>query len=75
MSTDGGMTWTLASGTTNWTYIWTPTTVGAVTIKVRGYDDSGNMESVENAENVITVNVTNNSFKLSLYTYFHQIYP
>ncbi|PVY40665.1 DUF4082 domain-containing protein [Pontibacter virosus] len=43
VSTDGGNTWRLASGTTNWSYTWTPTASGAATIRSRAFDDSGNM--------------------------------
>jgi hypothetical protein len=43
VSVDGGLTWKPAQGTTNWNYPWTPSTLGTVTIKVRGFDDSGNI--------------------------------
>ncbi|WP_086543663.1 DUF4082 domain-containing protein, partial [Algoriphagus antarcticus] len=43
ISTDGGQTWQIASGTTNWTYSWTPTTLGPTNIQVRAFDDSGNI--------------------------------
>ncbi|MBL7739314.1 MAG: DUF4082 domain-containing protein [Chitinophagaceae bacterium] len=43
ISLDGGTTWQLASGTYNWSFTWTPTSLGTFTIKVRGFDDSGNM--------------------------------
>ncbi|MBL7743632.1 MAG: DUF4082 domain-containing protein [Chitinophagaceae bacterium] len=43
ISLDGGVTWQVASGTYNWSYTWTPTTLGTFTIKVRGFDDSGNI--------------------------------
>jgi hypothetical protein len=45
VSTDGGNTWRLATGTTNWTFTWTPTTQGAATIRARAFDDSGNLGS------------------------------
>lgn len=59
VSVDGGLSWQLASGTSNWTYSWTPAIVGAVTIQVRGYDDSGNIETIgsNGSSNNITVNV------------------
>jgi hypothetical protein len=44
VSVDGGISWHPASGRTNWTYIWTPTTDANVTIKSRAADDSGNIE-------------------------------
>lgn len=44
VSTDGGTTWKVANGTTSWNYSWTPAH-GTSTIKVRGFDDSGNMEN------------------------------
>ena len=43
LSFDGGTTWYPASGTTNWTYSWNPTTQGTTVIKVRGWDDLGNI--------------------------------
>ncbi|WP_345160964.1 N,N-dimethylformamidase beta subunit family domain-containing protein, partial [Pontibacter saemangeumensis] len=52
ISTDGGNTWRLANGTTNWTINWTPTAQGLATIKSRAFDDSGNLSSP------ITVNVS-----------------
>jgi Domain of unknown function (DUF4082)/Bacterial Ig-like domain/Bacterial Ig domain/Purple acid Phosphatase, N-terminal domain/FlgD Ig-like domain/Cohesin domain len=61
VSTDGGLTWTQATGTTSWSFVWTPTTQGPVTIESRGVDDSGNLEvpgGGETPANVITVNVT-----------------
>src|SRR5690606_6574626 len=43
VSVDGGVTWRAAEGTTNWTFTWTPTTMGATVVKVRAIDDSGNI--------------------------------
>ena len=45
VSVDGGSTWHPAVGRGNWTYNWTPSGSGAVTIRTRGVDDSGNLES------------------------------
>jgi Domain of unknown function (DUF4082)/Bacterial Ig-like domain/Bacterial Ig domain len=45
VSTDGGTTWHPASGTSNWSYTWTPTVDGASKIRSRAVDDSGNLES------------------------------
>ncbi len=63
VSVDGGTTWKPANGTTNWTFSWTPTAPGTVTIKVRGFDDSGNMEvpgtaPANNAKSVIVGTAT-----------------
>jgi hypothetical protein len=60
ISLDGGTTWriaTLTNGTT-WSYSWIPDIIGPITIKVRGFDDSGNMQAVGSvlAPNVIFVN-------------------
>ena len=44
ISFDGGTTWTRLTGTTSWSYTWTPSVTGSYTIKVRGWDDSGNQE-------------------------------
>jgi len=45
VSTDGGTTWTAAAGTSAWSYSWTVSGTGTVSIKSRSYDDSGNMET------------------------------
>lgn len=55
VSLDGGTTWRAASGTAAWTYTFTPSALGPVVIKVRAFDDSGNME----AANSITITVGN----------------
>lgn len=45
VSVDGGATWHPATGRATWTYSWTPSTLGSVTILSRAADDSGNIES------------------------------
>ncbi len=45
ISTDGGLTWRLASGLASWSYSWTPSALGPITLKTRAVDDSGNLES------------------------------
>jgi hypothetical protein len=45
VSVDGGTTWHPATGTTNWTYAWTPGPTGPTTIRSRSVDDSGNLET------------------------------
>lgn len=69
VSVDGGLTWKLASGTTNWNFTWTPTTQGPVTVMVRGFDDSGNMETPGSApaSDAITINITAPHCPCSLY--------
>jgi hypothetical protein len=47
VSVDGGTTWHPANGRINWSYRWTPTAVGAATIKSRAIDDSGNIQTPE----------------------------
>ena len=59
VSVDGGITWMPASGTTSWTYNWTPTSPGNYTIKSRGVDDIGNLETSSTSTN--TVQVTTNA--------------
>jgi hypothetical protein len=63
ISVDGGVTWKLLDGTSNWSYTWTPPAMGTYSIKVRGYDDSGNMEvpGTAPASDAITVNVSQSS--------------
>ncbi len=45
ISTDGGLTWNLATGTTSWSYVWTIPGVGTYTIKSRATDNAGNVET------------------------------
>lgn len=45
VSVDGGTTWHPAAGRESWTYSWTTSATGSVTIKSRAVDDSGNIES------------------------------
>ncbi|MCU0381518.1 MAG: DUF4082 domain-containing protein, partial [Chitinophagaceae bacterium] len=60
VSVNGGTTWQTASGTTNWTYTWTPVATGSVTIKSRAIDIAGNTEATGTAPaaNAITVTVS-----------------
>jgi hypothetical protein len=44
VSTDAGASWHPASGTSNWTYDWTPPASGSYTILSRATDDSVNTE-------------------------------
>ncbi len=59
VSVDGGTTWHRASGMAAWSYTWSPVATGAVTIKSRGFDDSGNMEGVGEGgtPNIVSVTV------------------
>ncbi len=43
VSADNGATWHPASGTTSWTYTWTPTNPGTATLRARATDDSANI--------------------------------
>jgi len=45
MSTDGGTTWRQVTGTTSWSFAFTPTSLGQATVKVRAIDDSCNIPS------------------------------
>jgi hypothetical protein len=45
VSVDGGATWSRATGRETWTFTWTPTSAGSVTLKSSGIDDSGNIET------------------------------
>ncbi len=68
-SVDGGVTWKVATGTDNWSFTWTPTAIGSVTIKVRGFDDSGNMETPGSvpSSNAITLNIASPDCPCMLY--------
>jgi hypothetical protein len=45
VSTNGGTSWHRATGTTNWSYTWTPVVGGNYTIRTRAVDDSINLET------------------------------
>jgi hypothetical protein len=45
VSVDGGATFSAATGTTSWSFSWTPTTLGSATIKSRATDSSGNQQN------------------------------
>ncbi len=45
ISGDGGATWHPANGRSTWSYSWTPTAVGSMTLLSRAVDDSGNIET------------------------------
>ena len=45
VSTDGGATWGLATGTTSWSYVWTIPADGTYTIKSCATDNAGNIET------------------------------
>ena len=45
VSVDGGTTWHPASGTTAWSFSWTPAANGQVTLRSRAADDSANIET------------------------------
>jgi hypothetical protein len=44
VSVDGGSTWSAATGTTAWSFSWTPITPGPATISSRAVDNSGNQQ-------------------------------
>ncbi|HEY9827621.1 MAG TPA: N,N-dimethylformamidase beta subunit family domain-containing protein, partial [Stenomitos sp.] len=66
VSVDGGTTWNRATGRSNWTYAWTPTTNGSVTIKSRAIDDSGNLET-PGAGVTVTVTVESRTCPCSIW--------
>jgi hypothetical protein len=45
VSVDGGTTFSAATGTTVWSFSWTPTTPGPATISSRAVDSSGNVQN------------------------------
>lgn len=57
VSVDGGTTWALASGTSNWSYSWTPLSDGTYAIWSRATDIAGNIQS---SATIISVLVDNN---------------
>lgn len=69
ISIDGGATWRVATGTTNWSYTWSQDVAGTIVVKVRGFDDSGNIEAEGTAPSpkVITLNIVNPECPCSLF--------
>src|SRR4051812_4621862 len=55
VSVDGGTTWHAASGTSTWSFDWSPAVLGSATIRTRAVDDSGNLESAGPGINVSVV--------------------
>ena len=55
ISVDGGSTWHPTNGRSSWSYTWTPTQIGSVTVQSRAVDDSGNLEAASAGIVVITV--------------------
>jgi uncharacterized protein YjdB len=55
VSYDGGNTWHPATGTTSWSYVWTPSVGPTATLRSRATDDSGNIETPSAG---VTVNVS-----------------
>jgi uncharacterized protein DUF4082 len=45
ISLDGSATWNRTNGGSAWSYSWTPTALGPVTIRTRAVDDSGNQQN------------------------------
>ena len=45
VSGDGGATWHPATGRASWSYTWTPSQIGNITLLSRAVDDSGNLET------------------------------
>ena len=45
VSVDGGLTWHPAIGRESWSFAWTPSGNGVVTLLSRAVDDSGNLEA------------------------------
>jgi len=64
VSTDGGLTWSQATGTTSWTYNWTVSGSGTISIQSRAFDDSGNMETPTTG---VTISVTARSCPCSIW--------
>lgn len=58
VSVDNGTTWHPANGSANWSFAWTPSSSGTFTIKCRGFDDSGNMETAGTAPSANAITIT-----------------
>ena len=65
ISVDGGVTWHPATGRQTWSYVWTASGSGSVTLKSRAADDSGNLETPTAGT---TVNMPSGSCPCSVWT-------
>src|SRR5262245_43211189 len=54
VSVDGGATWNVACGTSDWSFNWMPTALGTATLKSRAIDNTGNVQDPP-AEITVTV--------------------
>ena len=77
VSTDGGINWQAANGTSNWNFSWTPLANGTVTLKSRAADLNGNVElaGTPPSQNAINVTVTGASSSGSSYSIFTSQLP
>jgi hypothetical protein len=57
-SADGGKTWHPATGRSNWSFVWTPSAVGSITLLSRAVDDSANIETPGSGVSVKVVPAT-----------------
>ncbi len=64
ISTNGGTTWTAATGTSSWSYNWTPPADGSYTIKSRAVDRATNAE-VPGLGITVTVDATKPSSSIT----------
>jgi hypothetical protein len=58
VSTDGGATWRLATGTTSWSFSYHQTGLGAADIRARAIDDSANYPSTPAVVNLVVTGPT-----------------
>jgi len=63
ISIDNGQTWTRLpdqqfAGTINWSYSFVPPSNGTYTLKVRGFDDLGNLENIDGSSVALTRTIT-----------------
>lgn len=73
VSIDNGLTWNVATGLENWSYTFSPTGYATIAIKVRAWDDLGNVEipGTPGSPNCISISLAG-PFK---YSVFNATYP
>src|SRR5262245_2689323 len=70
VSTDGGLTWHPAVGRATWTYTFTPTAPGVLSIKTRAVDDRANVEiPTGGASMTVTLPVTSANGLVAAYAF------
>ncbi len=73
VSIDNGVTWKTAVGLENWNYTFSSTGNGIITVKVRAWDDMGNVETIGSPGSPNCINISFSG--PSIFSVFNSTYP